>query len=182
MASMTLSLRCLCLSKQPVPGRDARGDCRSLYKVCQTLTKDSLLLQQYRRIPRRRVLRDRLYRSRASRGCYAVLGSALVPSMVTVSKSQGRGECQGSQAQAIQEPKANGHQTQRSQTPTSTTRQHRLWPSSCLGWVELQDPSVEGAIMQIKARRDEMGRTSRSPLLHSPARRQQRAFYRHSLV
>jgi hypothetical protein len=40
--------------------------------------------------------------------------------MVTASKSQVDGECQGGQAQAIQEPKANGHQTR----PESNADEH----------------------------------------------------------
>jgi protein transport protein SEC31 len=95
-----------------------------------------------------KVLRDRLYRSRASQGCYAVLGSApeFPFSMVAVSKSRGQtANARGSQAQAIQEPKANGHHTQRSQTPTSlasnSTAQTTAGDQLPAGWVELQDPS-----------------------------------------
>jgi protein transport protein SEC31 len=95
-----------------------------------------------------KILRDRLYRSRASQGCYAVMGSApeFPFSMIAVSKSRGQtAVTRGSQAQASQEPKANGHHTQRSQTPTSiastSTAQTTAGEQLPAGWVELQDPS-----------------------------------------
>lgn len=94
------------------------------------------------------VLRDRLYRSRASQGCYAALGSApeFPFSMVNVGKSRGQTTVtKGRQVQVSQQPNANGHHAQQSQQPANVASTSTAQPAAGdqlpAGWIMLQDPS-----------------------------------------